>query len=130
VLKHSESIDKAAGELRIALEAADLTAFSDLLAPNVTWGPPGANSPTCQSKNEVLSWYERGKSSGASAKVSEIVIVGNRVLVGLVVRGVPRAREEGGQAARWQIFTMSDGLIVDIVGFEKKSEAVAWLSNI
>jgi ketosteroid isomerase-like protein len=126
----SESIEKVAVELRIALESGDLASFSDLLAPNVTWGPPDAKSPTCQSKQQVLTWYERGRASGASTRVSEVVIVGNRVLVGLLVRGIARAREAGGQAARWQVFTMSDGLIVDIVGFDQKSEAVAWMSNI
>jgi hypothetical protein len=128
--KNPEPIDKTAGQLRIALESADLAAFSDLLAPNVTFGPPGADTPTCQNKNQVLTWYERGKSSGATAKVSEVMTVGNRVLVGLVVRGVQRSREEGGQAPRWQVFTISEGHIVDIVGFDQKSEAVAWLSNI
>jgi ketosteroid isomerase-like protein len=126
---HSESIDKAARELRVALETADLAAFGDLLAPNVTWGGPGANPPTCQNKNQVLTWYERRNSSGASATVSELLISGNRVLVGLVVRGMTRAREAGGQIERWQVFTMSEGRIVDIVGFEQKSEAVTWLST-
>jgi hypothetical protein len=129
VSKNSISIEKVAEELRIALESADLAAFSNMLAPDVTWGPPGANSPTCQSKNQVLTWYERGRSSGASAKVCEITIVENRVLVGLLVRGLQQARDEGDEAERWQVFTTSGGRIVDIVGFDRKSEAVEWLSS-
>lgn len=122
-------MDKAARELRIALETADLGAFADSLSPNVPWGPPGAKTPTCQSKNQVQTWYERGRSSGASAKVSEVVVAGNRVQVGLLI-SAPRAREEGGRAARWQVYTLSDGLIVDIVGFDQKSAAVSWLSKV
>ena len=126
---HSDSIDEVVAELRVAIESKDLAAFSDLLAPDVTWGPPGAKTPTCRNKNQVLTWYGRGSSSGASAKVTEVVAAGNRVLVGLNVRGVQRAKEAGGHTARWQVFTVRDGRIVDIVGFEQRSDAVAWLSN-
>jgi hypothetical protein len=56
--------------------------------------------------------------------------MGNRVLVRLLVRGIERAQGEADQAERWQVFTMSDGRIIDIVGFDQKSEAVAWLSSI
>ncbi len=128
VSERPKSIDEVAEILRIALESADLAAFSDLLAPDVTWGPPGANSPTCQSKNQVLTWYEQGRSSGARAKVREVAIMGNRVLVGLLVRRTKSARDKGGEAERWQVFTTSDGRIVDIVGFDHRNEAVEWLS--
>lgn len=123
----SHSIDEVVEELRIAIESQDLAAFSDLLDPNVTWGAPGASSPTCRSKSQVLTWYERGQSSGASARVIEVVTEGDRVLVGLIVSGVKSARDEGGHTERWQVFTLRDGHIADIVGFDQRIEAAAWL---
>jgi hypothetical protein len=57
--------------------------------------------------------------------VSEVVVLGNRVLVGLVVVGTRSAAESGGQAARWQVLTVRDGLAVDIVGFDQRTEAIA-----
>jgi hypothetical protein len=123
------SIEELARQLRLVFEAGDLDLFGALLAPNVTWGPPGDPSPPCQNKRQVLEWYQRGANAGAHAKVQEMKIVGNRLLVGLVVSGTPRSREMGGHAPRWQVLTVEGAQIVDIVGFEQKSEATDWLSR-
>ncbi|HEV7959184.1 MAG TPA: hypothetical protein VGP11_06955, partial [Acidimicrobiales bacterium] len=88
----------------------------------------GDPSPTCQSKNQVLSWYQKGAYAGARAKVQEMTEFGSQLLVGLVVRGTLQAKEKGGQGPRWQVLTIEDSKIVDIVGFEQKSDATAWLS--
>ena len=40
-----ESVARVARRSAHGLESADLTAFSDLLDPNVRWGPPGYASP-------------------------------------------------------------------------------------
>ena len=119
--EHSASIEAVADGLRSALESADLVTLGELLAPDVTWGPPGAKNPTCQNKNEVLTWYERGRSSGSRAKVCELVIEGDRVLVGLLVKG-----SHGSSAERWQVYTVRAGRITDIVGFDSRSEAISW----
>jgi ketosteroid isomerase-like protein len=120
-----ESVERVARQVRVALEAADLSAFSDLLDPNVRWGPPGDPSPPCQSREQVLAWYQRGKQSGVSARVTEVVVLGDQILVGLVVAGNEPARARGGQATRWQVLTVREGRVVDIVGFDQRSEAVA-----
>jgi hypothetical protein len=73
----------------------------------------------------VIAWYSRAKESGATAQVSEIVVLGNRILVGLAVTGTRSAAQSGGQAARWQLLTVRAGLVVDIVGFDQRSETVA-----
>ncbi len=125
----SRSINQVARELRLALETADLSIFGDLLDEKVTWGPPGDPSPPCRSKEGVLAWYERGKLAGGNASVSEVDVIGNQILVGLAIRGIPRARQQGGQAAHWQIYTVRDGHVIDIVGFGQKSEATDWLSK-
>lgn len=121
------AVDKGlARQVRFALESADLSAFADLLHPGVQWGPPGHPAPPCRNREQVLAWYRRGHDSGARAKVTEVVVVGDHLLVGLVVQGTGEARQRGGQATRWQVLTVRDGRTARIVGFEQRSEAAAW----
>jgi hypothetical protein len=120
-----ESMEALAERVRTAMEAADLPAFGDLLAPDVQWGPPGARRATCRNREQVLTWYRRGKAAGGRALISEVVPIGDCLLVGLQVRGSSEARERGGIATRWQILAVREGLIHDIVGFDDRSEALA-----
>ena len=120
-----EAMEVIAQQVRIALEAADLSSFSDLLDPDVHWGPPDARRPTCKNRDQVLAWYERGKESGTRARVTEVVVLGDRLLVGLTVRGRQAPRERGGAALRWQVLTVQGGRVVDIVGFDDRRDAVA-----
>jgi RimJ/RimL family protein N-acetyltransferase len=114
-----------ADRVRTAFESADLSAFSELVNPNVIWGAPDDPSPECQNRAQVLAWYQRGRDSGTRASVFEIVVLGDRLLVGLKVIGNRAARARGGAAERWQLLTVAGGRIVDILGFEKREEAVA-----
>jgi ketosteroid isomerase-like protein len=120
-----EATERIARQVRIAYEAADLSAFSDLLDPNVRWGAPDDPSPSCHNRKQVLAWYQRARESGLRAHVSEVVTYRDRVIVGLTVAGRPAAREAGGEAERWQVLTIRGGRIVDIVAFNERSEAVA-----
>lgn len=120
-----DSMRRLARQVGSAPDAGDLSAFSDLLNPDVRWGPPGDPSPPCTSKEQVFVWYGRGKNRVARAQVVELTVLGDCLLVGLVVTGTWAARERGGQATRWQVLTVRDSRIVDIVGFEQRSDAVA-----
>jgi len=119
------TMEGLARQVRVALEAADLSAFSDLLDPDVTWGAPDARRPACQNRDQVLRWYRRGKESGTEARVSEVAVFGDRILVEMTVRNTQAADERGGVALRWQVLTVRDGRVVDIVGFDDRTEAVA-----
>lgn len=127
--RDTESIERTAERVRLALEAADLSAFGDLLDQKVTWGPPGDKSPPCRNKQQVLAWYERAKASGASAQVNEVVVDGSHILVGLVVSGTESARQRGGLARRWQVLTLRESHIIDITGFEQEIEALDWINT-
>lgn len=63
--------------------------------------------------------------SGTRAHVSEIVSLGNRLMVGLRVTGNHPAESGDRTYERWQILTVSEGRIVDIVGFDTREEAMA-----
>jgi hypothetical protein len=120
-----EAMARIAEQVRIALDAADVSAFSDLLDPDVHWGPPDARRPTCKNRDQVLTWYQRGRESGTRAQVTEAVVFGHQILVGLTVRGGQAARERGGAALRWQVLTVRGGRVIDIVGFDDRMDAVA-----
>jgi hypothetical protein len=91
----TSEMEQVARAVRFAYEQGDVELFGALLSPNVTWGPPGGPS-TCQSKSQVLAWYQKGANSGARAEVQEIEIVGDRLLVGLVVMGSSSAKKQNG----------------------------------
>jgi RimJ/RimL family protein N-acetyltransferase/ketosteroid isomerase-like protein len=123
-----DQLNEAAGiaeRVKSAFEAADLSAFSDLLAADVTWGAPDDQSPECQNRAQVLAWYQRGRESGMRARVVEIVASGDRLVVGLRVTVNRAAESSGADVERWQILRVSGGRIVDILGFDNREEAMA-----
>jgi ketosteroid isomerase-like protein len=119
------AMDAVAQRVRVALESADVSAFNDLLDPNVHWGAPDDPRPSCQNRNQVLAWYQRGREAGVRASVTEVVVLGDRILVGLTVRGSDAAEDRGGVALRWQVLSVRAGRVVDIVAFDDRAEAVA-----
>jgi len=125
-----DSVAGIAHQLRIALESADLSEFADLLDPKVSWGSPGDPAPLCQNRKQVLAWYERGRDAGVRARVTDVeIVVGDRILVKLVLAGTDAARERGGRAIRWQVYTVRDGRIVDIAGFDQRGEAADYATG-
>jgi ketosteroid isomerase-like protein len=126
---HVRSLEGLARQVRIAYESGDVASFAELLDPNVRWGPPGDPAPPCQNREQVLAWYERGSQAGMTARVSEVSVLGDRILVGLMVADSKASKQRGGAAARWQLLTVREGRVVDIVGFEQKSEALDWAES-
>ncbi|MGH9030230.1 MAG: nuclear transport factor 2 family protein [Acidimicrobiales bacterium] len=114
-----------AQKVRVAIETADLSSFGELLDPDVRWGPPGASRPPCTNRDDVLAWYRRAMGSGARARVNDVTILGDLILLGLVVTRTEAAEERGGSALRWQVLTVRAGRIIDIVGFEDRVDALA-----
>src|SRR5437763_16718572 len=107
-----------AERVEAALRSADLDAFTELLDPDVKWGAPDDDAPSCQNRKQVLSWYQRGRDNGVRADVTEVVPADNRLLVGLRVRGNPAAAAAGDAVERWQVMTIRGGRVVDIRAFD------------
>lgn len=124
----ANGMDEVAALVRRALVAEDLSAFTALLDPDVTWGAPGARNPSCKNRNQVLAWYQRGRDAGVRGSVYDVDVLGDRLLVSMSVRGTDNAQERGGAALRFQVLTVRNGKIVEIVGFDDKSEATAYIS--
>ena len=119
-------MDEVAGLVRNALAAEDLSAFTELLDPEVTWGAPDARNPSCQNRNQVLAWYQRGRDAGVRGSLYDVEVLGDRLLVSMSVRGTENARDRGGAALRYQVLTIRSGKVVEIVGFDDRTEALSY----
>jgi ketosteroid isomerase-like protein len=124
----TDGMDEMAVLVRRALAAEDLSAFTELLDPAVTWGAPGARNPSCKNRNQVLAWYQRGRDAGVRGSVHDVEVLGDRLLVSMSVRGTEGARDRGGAALRFQLLTVRNGKVVDIVGFDDKAEALNYVN--
>jgi RimJ/RimL family protein N-acetyltransferase/ketosteroid isomerase-like protein len=122
---HAEPAARVAQRVKAAFEAADLSAFGELLDPGVQWGAPGAPSPVCTDREQVLAWYRRGREAGIRARVCEVTVHGDRVLVGLRLTGRRAAGDPRAGAERWQVLTVRGGRVTGITGFGDRGEAAA-----
>ncbi len=122
----ADALDRLAGQVREALESADLDAYAGLLDRAVQWGPPGDPVPPCRSRAQVLAWYRRGRDSGTRARVTDTLVAGDKILVGLTVTRPPAAAGGAGEADRWQVLTVRGGRITAITGFSSREEAAIW----
>lgn len=111
--------EHVAAHVRAVLDTADLAGFADLLSRDVRWGAPGDANPPCQNRDQVLKWYEKGRASGRRAKVTEVSVHGNAVLVGL--------RSNDGEV-RWQVLRVGPDGVRDIRGYEDRASAVERLT--
>jgi len=121
----SESLElERIGELvRAAVNAADLAAFTGLLAPDVRWGQGESSDADCRSRSEVVDWWSRGREAGVRATITEVMAGAGTLLVGLRVTGTPDAERDGGETQRWQVLSVKSGQIVDIRGFDDRRAA-------
>jgi ketosteroid isomerase-like protein len=122
--EQAEVMNRLAGQVRDALDAADLSAYEDLLDPDVRWGPPDDPAPPCQTRAQVLSWYQRGQDRGTRARVTQTLVSGDKILVGMTVTRIPPG--EVPETERWQVLAVRDGRICAITGFDSRGEAAAW----
>jgi len=112
-----------ADRLQEVLESADLVELGSLLDPDVTWGAPGDPNPSCRNREQVLSWYGRGRDAGTTARVTEVAVHGENLLVGLMVR------RGGAYGERWQVMAVGPRGVTDIRGYEDRASATAALGG-
>jgi hypothetical protein len=114
------TVEDVAALVKGALESNDLERFAELLSPDVQWGAPGAATPACQNRDQVLKWYSTGREAGRRvATVSHVEVQGNAVLVGMRLEG---------EGERWQVLRVGPEGVYDIRGFEDQAQGAAELS--
>ena len=101
----ADVVERLAGRVRLALEAADLDAYAELLDPGLRCGPPGDR---CHHARTGHRSWPGTSAAGARARVTETLVSGNRILVGLRVTGRP-ATGAGDETDRWQGLTPCGG---------------------
>ncbi len=102
--------------------------LSTLLDPEVRWGDSANSLFGCRNRAQVLTWYQRGRDAGTRARILAISELRGRLLVEL---GVDRPMAPGagsGTTARWQLLTVADDRITEIVGFETQEAAIERVS--
>jgi len=113
-----------AERIRSALEGGDLEQIGALLHPDAHWGPPGGASGECTNRRQVLAYWGASKGAGTRASVTEVVIEGDKVLVGLRVTGRQDPSGRGDDPFdRWQVLILRDGLVCDIRGYDHRADA-------
>jgi hypothetical protein len=120
-------MEDLASAVRRALDSGDLAQFAELLSPDVRWGAPDDPKPPCRSRRDVIRWYERGKERGHRARVLDVAVHGDRLVVHLRVRDETAPKPDTEQD-RWQVLTCARGQIMDIRGFETREEALSRVS--
>jgi ketosteroid isomerase-like protein len=121
-------MEMLAARVRHAMEAIDLDEMAQLLAPTARWGAPEQDVPTCRNAVEILSWYEMARENGVRADITEVVVIGDAIVVGLKIianRDGPQSKDN----TRWQVLSVADGRIAEIRGYEKRREATAFATS-
>ena len=118
-----------AAEVRRAMESSDLTTMASLLAPDARWGAPEQDVPTCRNAQQVLSWYELARDNGMRAEITDVVVIDERIVVGLHVRSATDISSHTADSVRWQVLSVEDGRIAEIRGYESRDEATAFATH-
>jgi hypothetical protein len=117
-----DSIEALAERVVAAFESADLGAIRELLAPNASWGAPGETPATCQTRDQVMQWYENGYEQGIRATVNESLVIQNHIVLGLDITQLNG--NEHDVEDRWQVLTVENALIVDIRAYQSRDGAL------
>jgi ketosteroid isomerase-like protein len=124
-------MESLAQRVRYAMEAIDLATMEELLAPDARWGAPEQDVPTCRDAKEILSWYELAQANGVSADVTEVVVVGENIVVGLKIHTNPKTKTKTktNVNTRWQVLSVRDGRIAEIRGYETRGDATSFATS-
>lgn len=118
-----ETRESFAQRVSSALDRADLDTFRKLLAPDAQWGDPSQVVPTCQSREEILNWYENARESGVRATVTDTVVLDNHILIGMKMTRISGLNDHFAEDERWQVLTFDNGAITSIRGYSTRDEA-------
>jgi len=106
--------------------SSDLDALESLLDPHVRWGASDDPNQSCQNRQQVIAWWRRAKEAGVRAKVTEVMVKGENILVGLDISG---RNGDGSVEPRWQVLTIKEERIIEITGFDSRDCALARLQT-
>lgn len=101
--------------------SSDFDELEGFLDPDVYWGAPDDHEQGCHNRQQVIDRWRHAKGAGVSAQVTEIEINGDKILIGIDVTG----REGSAYTeSRWQVLTVKESMIIEIIGFDNREEAM------
>jgi hypothetical protein len=118
-----QTMEMLAARVRYAMEAIDLDEMARLLAPDARWGAPEQEVPTCRNAIEILSWYEMARANGIRADITEVTVVGENIVIGLIILAPAVGKKKAKDQERWQVLSVRDGRIAEIRGYQRRGEA-------
>ena len=124
-----QTMARLAELVRAALESGDLDELYALLAPDAKWGAPEESVPTCGDRDQVIDWYRVAKNAGVRAVVTEVLVRGEHLVVGLVVEDPTGADTDHRSGQRWQVLTVRAGRIAEIRGYEDRPGAEEFVAS-
>jgi ketosteroid isomerase-like protein len=100
--------------VREAIEQGDLTAFEEVLAPDIVWVGlwPGQ---LCRSRCEVLEMLEHAQANGVQARPEIVRDEGDRFVVD------PHLPIDG----RHQVFVLREGVVSEVRAYPDRGSALA-----
>jgi len=100
--------------VREAIEAGDLTAFEDVLAPDIVWVGlwPGE---LCRNREQVLEMLETAQANGIVARPEIVRDEGDRFVVD------PHLPIDG----RHQVFLLREGVVSEVRAYPDRDAALA-----
>jgi hypothetical protein len=122
-------METIAARVRLAMESADLRLMGELLASDARWGAPEQDVPTCRNAQQVLSWYEMARDNGVRADITEVAIIGQRIVIGLKVLPNPKEKKRSRNVVRWQVLSVEDEHVVEIRGYDTRGEATDFATS-
>jgi hypothetical protein len=69
------------------------------------------------------------RENGVRADITEVVTVGNHIVVGLKILPNAKDKEKPPNAVRWQVLTVEDDLVTEIRGYETRGEATEFANS-
>jgi ketosteroid isomerase-like protein len=117
-----EQTTAIAARLCGAFNSHDLASFGELLDENVQWGPRDYEG-SCHNRSQVLAWFARLLGEGVDGTVTEVATSPNHVLLGLDVVWPTDTTDPERPRDRYQLYTVRDGRIVELEGFEDRASA-------
>ena len=125
----TSTAEAVAERLREAFESEDLALLGPLLDPRVRWGGQEETEQTCHSRSDVLAWYGQAQAAGVTAQVAEAVVLDDAVVLALAMSGPARGPNAKRPGTVFQVFHLADALVIDIRGFQRREQAMAFAAK-
>jgi ketosteroid isomerase-like protein len=100
--------------VREAIENGDLTAFEDVLAPDIVWVGLWP-SQLCRNRGEVVEMLKQAQANGLEARPEIVRDEGDRFVVD------PHLPIDG----RHQVFVLREGLVSEVRAYPDRAAALA-----